>query len=94
LAASACHILPVLLPAGTDRQGVMAALKEQGIQTSVHYPPIHRFTYYQSLYPPGYDHGLPYTEEVAARELTLPLFPRLTSQQVAEVAAALKSALI
>jgi len=94
LEASACHIMPVLLPPGADRQAVMTALKEQGIQTSVHYPPIHRFTYYQNLYPPGHDHGLPYTEDATARELTLPLYPRLTSQQVAEVAAALEAALI
>ncbi len=93
LEASACHILPVLLPPGVARQAIMTALKEQGIQTSVHYPPIHGFTHYQNLYPPGFDHGLPYTEEVAARELTLPLYPHLTEPQVATVAAALESCL-
>ncbi len=93
LEASACHILPVLLPPGAERQAIMTALKEQGIQTSVHYPPIHGFTHYQNLYPSGFDHGLPHTEEVAARELTLPLFPHLTEPQVATVAAALQSCL-
>ncbi len=94
LEASACHILPVLLPAVVDRQTIMNALKEQGIQTSVHYPPIHRFTYYQNLYPPGFDHGLPQTEDVANRELTLPLYPALTPEQVEAVVAALESCLM
>jgi dTDP-4-amino-4,6-dideoxygalactose transaminase len=93
LDASACHILPVLLPSGTDRPAFMAALKDRGIQTSVHYPPIHHFTHYQSLYPSGYDHGLPHTDDIAAREVTLPLYPDLQEQQVAEVAAAVRSSL-
>jgi acetylornithine deacetylase/succinyl-diaminopimelate desuccinylase-like protein len=30
-------------PSGTDRHQVMQRMREQGIQTSMHYPPIHRF---------------------------------------------------
>jgi dTDP-4-amino-4,6-dideoxygalactose transaminase len=93
LAVSCCHILPMLLPQGADRPAFMAALKDRGIQTSVHYPPIHRFTHYQSLYPPGYDHGLPHTDDAAAREVTLPLYPTLTEQQLGEVAAAIQTVL-
>lgn len=37
-------VQPVLLPAGTDRAAVMAALRAGGIQSSVHYPPAHLFT--------------------------------------------------
>ena len=90
LAASACHILPVLLPPGVDRQAVMTALKERGIHTSVHYPPIHCFTYYRNLYPAGFDHGLPQTDDIAARELTLPLYPALRAEQVDSVVAAIQ----
>lgn len=93
LEASACHIMPVLLPPGVDRQVFMAVLKEQGIQTSVHYPPIHRFTHYRNLLPPGDDLGLPHTDDVCAREVTLPLHPYLTESQVAEVAAAIRACL-
>ncbi len=93
LESSACHILPVLLPHGTDRPAFMGALKERGIQTSVHYPPIHRFSHYQSLYPAGYDHGLPQTDDIAAREVTLPLYPALKEEQVAEIAAAVRAVL-
>jgi len=73
------HILPVLLPTGIDRKTFMDALKARGIQTSIHYPPIHSFTYYRSRY--GIV-SLPCTEEMAAREITLPLYPGLGEEKV------------
>ena len=39
----AYHIMPVLLPAKTDRQAVMTALRAEGIQTSIHYPAVDQF---------------------------------------------------
>ncbi len=90
LEASSCHIFPLLLPPGVQRQNFMAALKDRGIQTSVHYPPIHRFTHYQSLYPAGFDHGLPQTDDAADREVTLPLYPTLTDDQRSLVIAAIQ----
>ncbi len=69
---SAYHLMPVVLPAGVDRQAFIAGMKAQGIQTSIHYPPIHQFSYYRGLYPPE-TVRLPITEEVGAREVTLPL---------------------
>lgn len=32
---------------GVDRHAVFRRLRDQGIQTSIHYPPIHQFSYYQ-----------------------------------------------
>ncbi|MFW6112735.1 MAG: DegT/DnrJ/EryC1/StrS family aminotransferase [Thermodesulfobacteriota bacterium] len=87
---SACHLFPIVLPAGSDRAGLMAALADKGIQTSIHYPPIHQFSYYRSLWPPDFDHGLPQTEEVASRLVTLPLFPTLTEVQQDAVVAAVR----
>jgi dTDP-4-amino-4,6-dideoxygalactose transaminase len=84
------HIFPILLKDGARRPEFMATLARQGIQTSIHYPPIHRFTHYQQLWPPNYDHRLPQTEEVAAREVTLPLFPSLTAEQLEQVVQAVK----
>jgi dTDP-4-amino-4,6-dideoxygalactose transaminase len=89
---SAHHILPVLLPLGSPREAIMAAMKARGIQTSVHYPPIHGFTFHGAT-----DRvrtaGLPRTEDIAARELTLPLYPRMTDAQVDEVVSALRASL-
>ena len=78
LETSSCHIMPILLPEGIDRQAVMASLANRGIQTSIHYPPVTKFSYYRQLWPQGYDHQLPQTEDVSARELTLPLYSSMT----------------
>lgn len=87
---SACHIMPVLLPDGNNRGQVMAKMKEQGIQTSIHYPPIHNFTYYCQAENMG---NLEQTETISSREMTLPLYPGMSENDVALVAASLKIAL-
>jgi dTDP-4-amino-4,6-dideoxygalactose transaminase len=75
----AYHIFPILLPAGADRPTFMDALRASGVQTSIHYPPIHHFGYYRERYP---DVSLPVTERLAAREVTLPLYPAMTDDDV------------
>jgi len=89
---SAYHIMPVLLPKGTDRIEFMEGMKKQGIQTSVHYPPIHQFTSFRSL--PHGDQALEVTEEIAAKEVTLPLYPLLTKEQVESVVNAIAVSLM
>lgn len=86
----ACHLRAVLLPQGTDRTQFMAGMKAQGIQTSIHYPPVHYFSYYRR------DEGgpsLPITEEIGAREVTLPLYPAMTPADVESVVMAAAAAL-
>jgi dTDP-4-amino-4,6-dideoxygalactose transaminase len=87
---SALHLFPVLLPAGADRAAVRAALRERGVPTSVHYPPTHRLSYYRDLAP---TEGLPVTDAVAGRLLSLPLHARLTEDDATYVAAALTEVL-
>jgi dTDP-4-amino-4,6-dideoxygalactose transaminase len=74
------HIMPVLLPPEVDRKVVMSHLKEAGIQTSIHYPPIHRFKLYRDDRP-----DLRPTAALADRELTLPLYPTMEDQDVRAV---------
>lgn len=76
------HIFPVLLNKEINRFELMTALAQAGIQTSIHYPPVHRFTHYRHLLGENFDHCLPLTEDAAARELTLPLYPALSSTQL------------
>jgi len=76
---SSHHIFPILLPTGVDRKAFMDQMRDTGIQTSIHYPPIHLFQYYHQRYP---DVSLPQTEAVAAREVTLPLYPTMSDEQV------------
>ncbi len=87
---SAHHLMPVILPTAIPRQVVIDWLRKRGIQTTVHYPPVHRLTYYCDLYPDSY---LPRTEEFARRELTLPLHPRMTPATVELVVNSLAAAL-
>ena len=83
------HIMPVILPVGTDRAAVMARLKERGIQTSIHYPCVHRFSAFAGT-PAA---GLERTEALAVRELTLPMFPTMREDQVRLVCRELRDAL-
>ncbi len=87
---SSCHLRPVLLPEGVDRVRFMGEMKARGIQTSIHYPPVHRFAYYRG---DGDRADLPLTEAVGAREVTLPLYPGMTAGDVESVAAAVAEAL-
>lgn len=75
----AYHIFPLLLPDGSDRLRFIDSLRSKGIQTSIHYPPVHTFKYYRERYPAV---SLPVTESVASKEVTLPLYPGMTDAQV------------
>jgi len=89
---SSYHIMPALLPSGADKPAFMEQMKQQGIQTSWHYPPVHRFSVYKQAYA-SRPNPLPVTDEVAQREVTLPLYPTMTDEQVAWVVQAAKKAL-
>jgi dTDP-4-amino-4,6-dideoxygalactose transaminase len=84
------HIFPVLLPESADRGLVIAALRQEGIQTSFHYPPIHLLSWYLDRNPGV---RLPVTEMFASRELTLPLHPKMEDAQVEHVTRALRRTL-
>jgi dTDP-4-amino-4,6-dideoxygalactose transaminase len=87
-AAPAHHIFTVVVDDGVDRDAVRTALHERGIQTSLHYPPAHRFAIYSDGAP-----ELPLTEAYAARAITLPLFATMTDAQQDLVVDALAEAL-
>ena len=89
---SSFHIMPVLLPQSADKPAFMEKMKAQGIQTSWHYPPVHHFSVYREAYA-SHANPLPVTEGVAAREVTLPLYPTMTNEQVGWVVEAAKAAL-
>jgi dTDP-4-amino-4,6-dideoxygalactose transaminase len=86
---SSHHIMPIVLPQEADRQRVIDRLREAEIQTSNHYPPIHRLSFYRSRFPSVL---LPRTEQFAQRELTIPLHPKMDEWQVENVVTALASA--
>ena len=89
---TSAHIMPILIPDVVDRIWVLEQLKQKGIQASHHYPPIHRFSAYQQLFTTRNLH-LPITENIADREVTIPLFPTMNDDDVHTVVKAVQEAL-
>jgi len=85
------HVYHVYTVRSADRDGLQAALASEGIQTGIHYPiPVHMQPAYADLgYGPG---AFPQAESAAREVLSLPLYPELSSQAVAQVAAAVRAA--
>jgi dTDP-4-amino-4,6-dideoxygalactose transaminase len=89
--APSYHIMPVLLPETTNRDDFMNAMRADGIQTSIHYPPIHQFSYHEKKYGRI---SLPVTEAYAAREVTLPLYPTMSEEDLENVVKSMEKALL
>ncbi len=85
---SVYHIMPILLPEGFDRISVINHLKKIGIQTSIHYPPFWEFKAYNESFKKS---DCPIVAEICERELTLPLFPTMTFEEVDFVTSSLLS---
>lgn len=90
---TAAHITPILLSRDMDRISFMENMKAQRIQTSIHYPPIHTFTAYRELIGNSAN-KLPITENIANREVTLPLYSTMTDDDVMEVSQAIAKSLL
>jgi dTDP-4-amino-4,6-dideoxygalactose transaminase len=81
------HLFVIVLEESIDREAFRSELEREGIQTSLHYPPVHRFTIYSENAP-----ELPVTDAFAGRAVTLPLFSHMTySQQDLVVEAAARA---
>ncbi len=81
----AWHLYPVLIDFdGLDggRARMMEDLKDRGIETQVHYIPVHTQPYYRALYGAP---DLPGANAYYARCLSLPLFVGLTDSDVERV---------
>ena len=78
------HVYHIYAIRVRDRHGLMPALEDKAIGYGVHYPiPIHLQTAYRSL---GYQRGdFPVAEQCATEFVSLPMFPELTSGQIALV---------
>ena len=75
-----------------DRDGVIGRLRERGIPSKPYLPAIHLMSYYRERF--GHREGeFPVCEDVAARSIALPFFPRMSEGQVAQVAEALLTTL-
>ena len=85
------HMFQIVLPRELARADFMAAMKERGSGTGVHYPAIHLFKLYRAL---GWREGMfPQAERVGARIVTLPLFPAMVDADVERVCTAVSESI-
>lgn len=70
------------------RREAYDALAAEGVQCQIHYVPVYWFPYYHKL---GYEKGLcKNVEDVYKGFLTIPLFPKMSDNDVSDVVAAIK----
>jgi len=87
---SVYHMFVIRLDNHDIREGLAKSLKEQGIETGVHYPvPNHVQPAIPELFGPP--QSLPKTEDYVKRILSLPMFPSLSEPEVVRVANAIKA---
>ena len=69
-------VFVVQLPRGVDRDEVIRALRERGVQSKPYLPAIHLMCFYRERF--GHREGeFPVCEDVAARSVALPFFPEM-----------------
>ena len=73
------YIMPIVLLNSTKekRNSVRDRLHEAGIQTSVHYPAVHKFSIYKDC-----KAILPQTEYITDNEITLPMYAALKNEEI------------
>jgi perosamine synthetase len=82
----------VKLPAGVDRDGVIAALGAEGIACAPYLPSIHLQSYMRERF--GFSEGLcPVSEDCSARTMAIPFHARLEREDQERVVEALRAAL-
>lgn len=85
------HVYHVYAVRLSRRDEALRSLRDASIDAGIHYPvPVHLQKAYAELgYRPG---DLPITEMLASEFLSLPIYPELSPEQVAEVVSTLKTA--
>jgi dTDP-4-amino-4,6-dideoxygalactose transaminase len=90
--SSAWHLFPILLlyeKLNIDRNKFIDALRAENIGSSVHFIPIHIHPYYREKY--GYKkEDFPNTQFAFEHEISLPIYPKMTQDDVMDVASAIK----
>jgi len=73
--ASYC-VFAIVLAEGIDRTAFRESLSQRGVETSIHFPPLHDSPAYK-----GCSMALPLTEAFAERAVSLPIFPHMENWQ-------------
>jgi UDP-4-amino-4-deoxy-L-arabinose-oxoglutarate aminotransferase len=79
-ARHAYHLFTILVDAGR-RDAIMEELQNRGVGVSVNFYPIHLMTLYRERF--GLKPGMfPVAEDIGARTISLPLYPKLTEKEI------------
>jgi dTDP-4-amino-4,6-dideoxygalactose transaminase len=87
---SSCYVIPIMIEEDGRQAQVSGRMRERGVQTSIFYPSIHRFSAYRERFP---DVSLPITELTSRTQLTLPFYPHMTHEDQDRVVTVLAEAL-
>jgi dTDP-4-amino-4,6-dideoxygalactose transaminase len=84
------YIFPIVLRnvSSEQRDDVRNKLAEAGIQTSMHYPAVHRFLIYKEFYK-----ELPETDKMVTSMITLPMYAKLSNEEILFISRTLKNVL-
>lgn len=75
------YLMFTILVDSSRRDTILEELQNRGIGVSVNFYPLHLFTFYRERF--GYKQGdFPVAEEIGSRTITLPLYARLTEEEV------------
>lgn len=90
------HLYPVRVnrhQCGVDRDTFIGALKKAGIGAMVHFVPLHRQPLYRSRY--GYQNdAFPVAEKLYSELVSLPLYPKMSDDDVKDVISAVRAILL
>ena len=88
----AWHLYPILINNDLleiGRNEFIEALNAENIGTSVHFIPLHLHPYYKEKY--GFEYGnFPNAEYIYDREISIPIYPKMTDVDVKDVISAVK----
>jgi dTDP-4-amino-4,6-dideoxygalactose transaminase len=83
------HLFTVLLPKNIMRDEVIKKMEESGIGCAVNYRALHTLTYFREKF--GYrPEDFPIANEIGNRTISLPLYPKLSEEEVRIVCQTLK----
>lgn len=84
------HIFPIWVDP-KKRGQILEYINNNGVGAVINYPSIHLFTYYRNKF--GFREGMfPNCEEISKREITIPLYSKLTDNEVNYIIKTVKKA--
>ncbi len=90
---SSHHLFPIILSEKVDRDEFIKNLRDSGVQSSVHFIPVHTFSFYRKKF--GYRCGMfPVSEKIFESEVSLPIYPQLDDDDLNFIIDKVKDAIL